>query len=138
MRINEKDLAGAAFDAAEAVRLDPTMPYAYYLRGFVNAARGDRAAAYEDLRKALGDGGPNWSKRGEALRLLEQIAPGLPVNCAREAVAAKAFRPPSSPLQFADFLFVDLIAAQVQECQFVKLRRNNAMQSPRCPDAGEP
>ena len=62
------------------MRLDPTMPYAYYLRGFVNAARGDRAAAYEDLRKALGYGGPNWSKRGEALRLLGEIAPGLPVN----------------------------------------------------------
>jgi tetratricopeptide (TPR) repeat protein len=80
MHINEKDLASAAVDAAEAVRLDPTMPYAYYLRGYISALRGDRAAAYEDLRKAVGYGGPNWNKRNEALRLLEQIAPPQPTD----------------------------------------------------------
>jgi tetratricopeptide (TPR) repeat protein len=80
MHINEKDLGSAAADASEAVRLDPTMPYAYYLRGYINALRGDRDAAYEDLRKAIGYGGPNWSRRNEALRLLEQIAPAQPTN----------------------------------------------------------
>ncbi|MES1213662.1 MAG: hypothetical protein ABUL64_03670 [Singulisphaera sp.] len=80
IRINEKDFDGAMADADRAVTLDPTMPYAYFLRGYLRAVRGEGQAASDDLRTALGYGGPNWSKRQEAARLLEQLNSPRPAD----------------------------------------------------------
>lgn len=73
LRIRESDLDGATSDAEAALRFDPEMPYALYLRGLLRAIGGNRAAAADDVRKSLANGGPTWLMRPQAEQLLRQL-----------------------------------------------------------------
>lgn len=73
LKVSINDMPGAEIDADQALRLNPMMPYAYYIRGMVRAALAKPEAARADVRMALEYGGPNWGLRGRAESLLEAI-----------------------------------------------------------------
>src|SRR5262249_52100413 len=74
IRMNARDFDGALADAEQAQKNDPTLPYPYFLRGYLRALRGERETAIQDLQQALALSSPDWSMRPQVMQLLEQLA----------------------------------------------------------------
>jgi hypothetical protein len=78
LKVSRNDMQGAESDADQALRRNPTMPYAYYIRGLARMALEKPEAARADARLALEYGGPNWGMRGRAVSLLQAIGRNPP------------------------------------------------------------
>ena len=65
------DLALQMFDAA--IRLDPSRPELWLIRGEIRAERSDFRGAAADVDESLRRGGESWAQRGEAMKVLHAL-----------------------------------------------------------------
>jgi len=78
IRMNARDFDGAFIDADQAQQKDPTLPYPYFLRGYLRALRGERDPARQDLQMSLQLSSPAWTFRPQAEQLLQQLSSDPP------------------------------------------------------------
>ena len=72
-KAGQLDEALQLFDAT--IRLDPSRPELWLLRGEIRAERNDIRGAAADVAESLRRGGDGWHQRAEALRVLHALSP---------------------------------------------------------------